>query len=464
MNRYFKKDNSLVDFALPSTVIAVLAVFALLLAAAASGLGWAVGRAAETRYLEFLMFFANLLFSGCIAFLIISVLLFITAAVVYIITPDRVKIAAQVRKRLFSYKYKNPLGLKEGQLLPKVKCKDRGEDVYEISISAVSCTIEQLAEVSSSISSALSRKYSRYAVTQTDADVAYNEIRFLIMDVTVDRSLTVHSPEELRQDDATKLIVQKGTYIDLTTSGSMLVAGKTRSGKTTGIIALLIQAALAGRDKFGSLIVIIDPKRAELSRLPHTSTLDEDGTARGILKAIRRFAKTMVERQQYLNKLSEQIGDAVKWWKAGMHPSLLFIDEYVSLRSVFPKRADKDDPSYSLDEFDGELRRIVTMGASAGCFVIISIAEASVQEGGLPSMIRSACSTKILFCPMLPEARLIWDSEKLKDMPPRVYHAGDAWFSSTDGEHDNVSFVHFPVMEFEVYRELGRLLEEYYRE
>ena len=464
MNRYFKKDNSLVDFALPSTVIAVLAALALLLAASASGLGWAVGRAAEDRYLAFLTPAASFLFSGGIAFLIISVLLFITAAVVYVRMPDRVKIAAQVRKALLSYEYGNPLGLKEGQRLPKVRCKDMGAGVYEISISAVSCTIEQLEKVSTSISSALSRKYSRYAVTQTDADVAYNEIRFQLTDVTVDRSLTVHSPEELRQDDATKLIVQKGTYIDLTTSGSMLGAGKTRSGKTTGIIALLIQAALAGRDKFGSLIMIIDPKRAELSRLPHTFTLDEDGTARKILKALWQFAKTMVERQQYLNKLSEQIGDAVKWWDAGMHPSFLFIDEYVSLRSIFPKRADKDDPSYSLDEFDGVLRRLVTMGASAGCFVIISIAEASVQEGGLPSMIRSACSTKILFRPTLPEARLIWDSEKLKDMPPRVYHAGDAWFSSTDGEHDNVSFVHFPVMEFEVYRELGRLLEEYYRE
>ena len=103
------------------------------------------------------------------------------------------------------------------------------------------------------------------------------------------------------------------------------------------------------------------------------------------------------------------------------------------------------------------------MGASAGCFAIISVAEASVQEGGLPAMIRSACSTKILFRPTLPEGRLMWDSEKLKDFPPRVYGPGDAWFSSTDGVHDNVCFVHFPLMQFAVYRELGKLLEEYYR-
>ena len=104
------------------------------------------------------------------------------------------------------------------------------------------------------------------------------------------------------------------------------------------------------------------------------------------------------------------------------------------------------------------------MGASAGCYVIISIAEASVQDGGLPSMLRSAMSTKVLMRPTMPEARLLWSPEQLEALAAssRVYGPGDAWFSSTDGVHDNVSYVHFPQMEFPAYRELGRLLKEYY--
>lgn len=103
------------------------------------------------------------------------------------------------------------------------------------------------------------------------------------------------------------------------------------------------------------------------------------------------------------------------------------------------------------------------MGASAGCFAIISIAEASVQEGGLPAMLRSAMSTKILFRPTRAEGLLMWDAEKLDNsVGDRVYNAGDAWFSSTDGMHDAVSYVHFPVMDFPAYRELGQLLKEYY--
>lgn len=218
----------------------------------------------------------------------------------------------------------------------------------------------------------------------------------------------------------------------------------------------------AGPDDYGSRVTIIDPKQAELSRLPHTVTLDADGEAKTILLTLESYCETIRKRQQILNDLSEKTGDAVKWWEAGFHPSFIFIDEYVACRTMFPKKAPKDS-TYCLDTFDALIKRTVTMGASAGCYAIISIAEASVQEGGLPAMLRSAMGTKVLFCPTLPEAKLIWDAEKLTELSTgRIYSAGDAWFSSTDGEHDAVSFVHFPHLDFAVYSELGRLLTAYY--
>ena len=292
--------------------------------------------------------------------------------------------------------------------------------------------------------------------------MAFDKVTFRIEDVLVDRSLTFEKAEDMHPASPTRLQVQAGTEIDLTTSGSMLVAGKTRSGKTTGIIALLLQALQCRRDKYGSQIVIIDPKQAELSRLPHVITLDESVEAMEILAALKRFSDTIKIRQAVLNNLSEQSGDAVHWWDAGMHPSFLFLDEYVSLRSIFPAKSAKDNPEYCLATFDGIIKRIVTMGASAGCYVIISIAEASVQEGGLPAMLRSAMSTRILFRPTRAEGLLIWDKTKLDPLPERVYAPGDAWFSSTDGINDGVNFVHFPRMNFPIYREFGRLLTEYY--
>lgn len=395
--------------------------------------------------------------------LLVAALLLASAVLCYRRTPDTVRLCGMVRQALYQPSRGNPLHLRDGDLLPKVSCKCVGMGIYRLTISAQqSVPVDTLVDAAPAISAALNSRYQRYAVTQTDADVSFNSVTFVIEDVKADRSISYSSAKEMQPESPTILRVDQTTYIDLTTSGSILVAGKTRSGKTTGVIALLIQALSCGPDDYGSSIVVIDPKCAELSRLPHTVALDDDGEATGILDTLKIYADTIKQRQKILNDLSEQKGDAVKWWDAGMHPSFLFIDEYVSYRSILPKRASKDS-NYCLDTFDSLLKRIITMGASAGCFAIISIAEASVQEGGLPAMLRSAMSTKILFHPTRSEGLLMWDAEKLDNFTSdRVYGPGDAWFSSTDGVHDAVSYVHFPRMEFPVYRELGQLLQNYY--
>lgn len=398
-----------------------------------------------------------------VVLLIVGAWTMVASIIVYRKTPAEAQIRRMVCRTLFCPTYGNPLGFHEGERLPPITCKSVLPGRYEVKITTLTVSTEDLQKISSVISAALNGKYERYAVTQIDTDIAFNHVTFTLDDVTIDRSLKIHSTEDLRPQDPTKLTVQQGTNIDLTASGSILVAGKTRSGKTTAVISLLMQVLLAGRDGYESEVIIIDPKRAELSRLPHVCTLDKGGEATAILAAIRHFSDTITMRQAVLNDLSEKCGDAVKWWNAGFHPSFLFVDEYVATRTIFPKKADKEEPEYCLATFDGLIKRIVTMGASAGCYVIISIAEASVEEGGLPSMLRSAMGTKILFKPTLSEARLLWGSEKLEALnATRIFGAGDAWLSSTDGINDNITFCHFPMMDFPVYRELGRLLTAYY--
>ena len=457
--RTYHHDAGPLAFASPSVILLVLGIVTLLvagvLALGCRGLAPAAG-------VPLVGAVGRVMGQAAAVGLCVGIASLIAAVAVHILAPDRAKIQHKVRRALCCPRYGNPLHLQEGELLPDVTCKDTFRSgVYDLTISAGAVTVETIAGAASAISSALNGKYIRYAVTQTDTGVACDRVTFRVEDVLVDRSLTYATVEEMRPASPTRLRVQAGTEIDLTTSGSMLVAGKTRSGKTTGIISLLIQALQCGRDEFGSEVIMVDPKRAELSRLPHVITLDESGEAKEILAALKRFSETIVSRQTALNDLSEQVGDAVKWWSAGMHPSFLFIDEYVSCRSLYPAKAEKGS-DYCLATFDNILKRIITMGASAGCYVIVSIAEASVQEGGLPAMLRSAMSTRILFRPTRAEGLLIWDKTKLDPLPERVYGPGDAWFSSTDGIHDNVCYVHFPIMQFPVYRELGRLLTSYY--
>lgn len=379
-------------------------------------------------------------------------------------TLDAWRISWQVRKNLYHPAYGNPLGLKEGERLPPVYCvrKRRHPDVFVLEIKVRTRDIDKICALSSSISSALQKKYLSYAVTGVNKDEAGTAVYFFLENVKIDYSITAHSSKELYSGDPKMLNIQYGTYIDLSKTGSILVAGKTRSGKTTGVISLLLQVLMAGRDNYGSEVIIVDPKQAELSRLPHVVTVDKDGEATKILGALSHFLEVIQYRQNELDKLSEEKnGNAVMWHDAGMHPSFLFLDEYVALRAMLPAKASKGS-NYCLATFDDYIKKIVTMGASAGCFVIISIAEASVAEGGLPSMLRSAMSTKILFRPTKQEGRLIWDSEKLDVLLDRIYGPGDAWFSSSDGMHENPSCVHFPRLEFGEYGELGRLLKAYY--
>ena len=458
--RTYHHDTGPLAYASPGVKLLSLGIVALMLAGV---LALGCRGLASTASVPLVGAVGRMMGQAAAAGLCVGIVAVIAAVAVHFWMPDRAKIRHKVQWALYHPSFGNPLHLREGERLPAVVCKNTlRSGVYDLTVTAGAVTVETIAEAASAISSALDGQYIRYAITQTDTSVAFDKVTFRIEDVLVDRSLTFEKAEDMHPASPTRLQVQAGTEIDLTTSGSMLVAGKTRSGKTTGIIALLLQALQCGRDKYGSEILIVDPKQAELSRLPHVVTLDADGEARDILEALKRFSETIVSRQAALNDLSEQVGDAVKWWSAGMHPSFLFIDEYVSLRSIFPAKSAKDDPEYCLATFDGLLRRIVTMGASAGCFVIISIAEASVESGGLPAMLRSAMSTRILFRPTRAEGLLIWDKTKLDPLPERVYAPGDAWFSSTDGINDGVNFVHFPRMNFPIYREFGRLLTEYY--
>lgn len=375
----------------------------------------------------------------------------------------RQRLKFYARKTLYAHRFGNPLSLKEGERLPDLKVIEDEPGVFWLEVLAIAVTVEELEATQSALSSGVRGKLYGHAVTVTDADPAARHVRFKIEDVTVDRSITVASLDDLATGDVTRLTVQKGAQIDLTTSGSIVAAGKTRSGKTTGVLALLVQVLSFGPDQYGSRVVIVDPKQAELSRVPNTVTLDAEGTARPILDAMREFEQTVKLRQAGLNDASEVRGDAVKWWERDMHPAFLFLDEFVALRSLIPARAEKDTPDYCVKSFDDSLRRIITMGASAGCYVIVSIAQASADQ--IPTMLRDAFSTRVLFRPTPDEGRLLWDSDRIAALPHRVYGPGDAWFSSTDGVHDAVSYVHFPRFApgFGEYRVLGELLTEYHQ-
>lgn len=383
-----------------------------------------------------------------------GVLLAILSIAWHLIEPPKIALCRRVRRAVADPSNGNPLCLKENQRVPKVRCEgSKTAGRYTVRLAIAGTTPERVEGAASAISACLTGRYDRYAVVAANADVAGSYIDLRIEDTSIDWAIRANTPAELAGESPYLLRVDRRTAIDLRTSTSILVAGRTRSGKTYGIISLLLQALSSGPDRYGSQIVVIDPKGAELSRLPGVASPSACGDMTAVLDAMRAFNALRIERQQHLNALSEKSGTAAKWWDSGMKISLLFIDEYVACRGMFPEKS-------QLCEFDNLLRQIVTMGASAGCYAIICIAQPSVGEGGLPSMVRNGCTTRVLFRPTPDDARMMWP-DGIANLPSRDYGQGAALFSTTDGEHEQPTPVQFPTMNFEEMDALRRLMKKY---
>ena len=373
-----------------------------------------------------------------------------------------------VRKRLCDVSYGNPLCLKDGELEPSVSVSktDKG---YQITIDCISADFDSVSSLENVISGCLRNKYRKYAVVAKEEDIAGIYVDYFIEDVVSNyNKQSVYSSLADVPSHLTKVYIREDVYIDYARvlNSSAIVAGKSRSGKTTGIISVFLLPMLKqGRDDFGSRIIIVDPKSAELSLSPHVLAPASDGSVEHIFDAIKEFNQVRVERQKIINEYCKREGHAVKWFDVkGMKASLLFIDEYIALQEMFPRKPSKDKPDYSLSDFQGLIRQIATQGASAGMFLCISVAQASVGTGGLESAVNSACGIRILFKPSLDEARFLWSSKALEVMRERQYSAGDAWVSADDGINNSVRFIKFPRLEFGEYEALSKLLSLYYND
>ena len=397
-----------------------------------------------------------------ISLLSVACILFVVAITELMLRSNKRRIQYLLQRKFCEVKYGNPLNLKEGEYLPVIKVLEHPKG-YKIRISCKSAKFSDLLNLDSSISSYLTGRFDKFCVINKTPDIACNYVEYIIQDVVsnTNKQIIYNSIEDI-PSDVTKRYIRDDVYIDYSKvlNSSALIVGRSRSGKTTGSISTLILPTLKqGADKFGSKVIIIDPKSAELSKCPFAFSPDINGSAEKILKVINGFNDIRVKRQGILN----QYKGSVKWFQIGMKPSILFIDEFVSFLDLFPAKPSKDNPHYCLSYIQSLLQQIATMGASAGCFLIISVAEASVGAGGIPSIINNACGIRILFKPSKQEAKYLWSADKLETMNEREFMPGDAWWSADDGINNNVSFIKFPKLEFNEFEALSDLLIKYYK-
>ena len=392
---------------------------------------------------------------------------FAFAVIEYVVRSDRRNIKYLIRKQLCMACFGNPLHLKDGEIEPCIQVMDTPNG-FKITIDCQSADFDDVASLETVISSCLRNKYGNYAVVAKEEDIAGRFVDYFVEDIVSNyyKQSIYYSLSDI-QSHLTRIFIRNDVYIDYTRvlNSSVIVAGRSRSGKTTAIISTFLLPMLKlGRDDYGSRIVIVDPKSAELSTCPYVLSPLSSGSVEHILYAIRDFNRIRVERQKILNDYCKAKGKALKWYDVDMKPCVLFIDEFVSVQDMFPKKASKENPDYCLAEFQGLLRQIATQGASAGCFLILSTAEASVGTGGLESAVNNACGIRILFKPSVDEARYLWSREALEVMRERQYYAGDAWFSADDGINNNIRFIKFPSLKLSEYEALSELLTLYYND
>jgi len=461
----FTQNPSKLAYCSPATKAVVAGSVTLVITLLIFALEIAVSRLAET--LEFLAAFVNTLQQTSVILVIITSALFISAPIVAILNPDSAKIKRYISRRLLLPCFGNPLGLREGDVLPSIKVKKskKYDGDFEVYISCISSSIEKLQSAVSCLSSSLTNNFKNFAVTRVFPDVNMSGIKFIVSNVSKRKQIIINDIAELKHDIATKIKVQQGVDIDLTKTGSMIVSGRTRSGKSTFALSSLLSILMHGPDEFGSSITIVDGKRAELSMLPGVIAPDEDGNVYPVYKALLEFEQAVKLRQRALNDLSKKHGNAVLWHNSKviqMRPSILYIDEYVSLRNLVPRKASKEHPDFDLAAFDSLLLRLFTMASSAGAYVWLSVPIASVGEAGVPTIVRESVSSKILFKPSREAALYLWTAAELDVLTFRDFKAGDAFFSSQDGIHDTPSFVSTPdICNIDCYKQLGVLLEEY---
>lgn len=398
----------------------------------------------------------------------LSLILVVIAVLSFLLVSTRTKLKQMIFRGLCKPKYGNPLKLREGELIPVVHVRKSDENTYKVQVKCQSAKYEDVANLENVISNCLVKRFDGYAVTMKEEDLAKRYVEYTVENViaiaeTQDIIYDMHDP--VRWYSPYILPIRGNLCIDFSKimNASMLICGRTRSGKTTAVAAVVLVPVLGmGPDNYGSRVTIIDPKNAELSQCSHVLSPKLDGDVTHIIEALIEFDNLRIKRQQIINENGAKDGNPVKWWDVGMRPSICFIDEYVALQGLMPKKGTTEHPEYNLMLFQSLIRRIATQGASAGCFLIISTAEASVGTGGLEAVVNNACGIRFLFKPSKEEAMYLWNKEKLEALTERNYSPGNAWISIDDGENYNVRLVKFPKMMFGEYAAISRLMEEYH--
>lgn len=254
--------------------------------------------------------------------------------------------------------------------------------------SHISVEVEKLAgmydidKMIEDINSSFRKKLSDYAVTSamiTENGLMY---KFILEDKGSDKTWRPATLDEMKQKSHV-IKLQESLSVNLADSPHLIVWGKSGSGKSTAILAMILQLFLQGAETY-----FIDPK-LEYSAFKNfypSDMIAEDTEA--ILGLLRRVCDKLKDRQRTVSKgVRERKKMGLRAYDLDMKPVVVVADEIGSAVAMMDSKQKK--------EFLGLLTQIVQKGRSVSVFAIVGTQSPKV-ETTLSSDIRQQFATKIL--------------------------------------------------------------------
>lgn len=265
--------------------------------------------------------------------------------------------------------------------VPDVTVIDKSPSYIKVELEKLAGMYE-IDRLKEDINSSFRKSLSQYAVVSSMITQDGLFYKFVLEDVATDKTWRPVTFEDLQAKNH-EIKLQNDLIINLADSPHIIIWGKSGSGKSTVLIAIIAQLLTSGAD-----LRIIDGKT-------EFSALSEFYPSEKIVNDISVMFEMLYEVVEEIKKRQKIVADGVRKYQKmglraydlGLKPIVVLADEIGSIVASLDSKQKK--------EFMGLFTQIVQKGRSVSVFAIVATQSPKV-ETTLSSDIRQQFATKIL--------------------------------------------------------------------
>ena len=238
--------------------------------------------------------------------------------------------------------------------------------------------VERITE---NINSAVTGKYSTYAITTNIVSDDGVRFKFILENVGYNKTFIPTCINDLKQEPYF-VTLQKGLTLNLSKYPHMAIWGQTGSGKTTVLMSIIAQCLSNNTD-----LLFIDGKTefSSFSVFYPSNKIASDND--DVLKLLQHVSEIIVQRQKIMaDEIKKRHELGLTGYDVGLNPIVIIADEVASIIASMDNKQKK--------ELISCLIQIVLKGRSVSVFLVMATQNPGVEV--LPSSIRNNFQTKIL--------------------------------------------------------------------